>query len=261
MRVASWNVNSIRVREEQVAQWLTQHQPDVLCIQESKVTDEAFPTDQFMRLGYAVAMWGQKTYNGVALLSRLPLEQLTFGLQHTPKDGAPADNERRFIAARAGGLWVMSAYVPNGKAVGSAAFGYKLDWLARLRRTLDTLAPAAAPVVLCGDFNIAADGRDVHDPERFAGQLHFHPDEHAALQGVLAHGLVDSFRLHHDESERYSWWDYRDGPRPHSRGLRIDYAFISRSLAAQCHSAEIDQATRWEERPSDHAPVIVDIDL
>lgn len=254
MRIASWNVNSVRARETVLEAWLGRHQPDVVCLQETKVVDEDFPTDPFLRLGYEAVVFGQKTYNGVALLSRHPVSEVHFGLS-----GADQDAERRFVAAQIHGLWVASAYVPNGQAVGTRAFSYKLDWLERLRFTVAELRREGSPVVVGGDFNVARDMRDLHDPAAYDGRLLFHPDERAALAALIDSGLADSLRMFQEGSGHFSWWDYRLGKRRHNRGLRLDYLFLSEELRERCTAAWIEEAVRWEERPSDHAPVLVDL--
>ncbi len=253
LRIATWNVNSIRVREPHVIDFLRRQEPDVLCLQETKVVDDDFPTDELQRLGYAVAMAGQRTYNGVAIVSRLPFTDVRVGLV----DDTP-DAERRLIAATVRGVRVYSAYVPNGKEVGSPSFHAKLVWLDRLGATLG--AAGELPAVIGGDFNIARDERDVHDPVAYRGQLHFHPDEHAALERLLAHGLHDAFRLHEPAAGQYSWWDYRGTSLRKNQGLRIDYLFLSEPLAARCHAARMHPEERHRERPSDHVPVVVDLD-
>ncbi len=253
MRIATWNVNSIRVRELLVADWLRQHEPDVLCLQETKVEDDDFPTDELQRLGYAVAMAGQRTYNGVAILSRLPMRDVSVGLQN-----APPNADRRLIGATIEGIRVVSAYVPNGKSVSSPNFQAKLRWLTELRSTL--AARSDAQTVLVGDFNIARDDRDVYDPEAFRGQLHFHPDEHSALDRILELGLVDAFRLHETDGGHYSWWDYRGTSLRRNQGLRIDYIFISQSLVERCTACTIHKDERHRDRPSDHVPVVVELE-
>jgi exodeoxyribonuclease-3 len=252
LRFATWNVNSIRARHELVLDWLRRREPDVLCMQETKVVDDEFPTEEFERLGYAVAMAGQRSYNGVAIASRWPMREIVVGLRD---DGA--DAEKRVVAATIADHRVLSVYVPNGKSVGAPSFAEKLRWLARLKETLERQGDR--PLVLGGDFNIARDDRDVYDPESFRGQLHFHPDEHAALDEVLSVGLVDAYRLHHSEPGRYSWWDYRGASLRKNQGLRIDYLFLSQSLGARCHAAEMDAEERKRERPSDHVPVVADL--
>lgn len=250
MKIASWNVNSIRARYELVVDWLKRHEPDVLCLQETKVVDADFPTLEFQMLGYSAVMAGQRTYNGVAILSRIPVTNATIGLE-----GEGADADKRSIAVTVAGVRVLSVYVPNGKDVTSESFRQKIEWLGRLRRTLEATASAAGDIALCGDFNIAREARDVFDPERMKGNLHFHPDEHAALNGLCAFGLVDAYRLHHPEGGRYSWWDYRGASVRLNQGLRIDYIFVTKSLAARCVSADIDADVRLQAKPSDHAPV------
>jgi exodeoxyribonuclease-3 len=251
--IATWNVNSIRARERLVLDWLARVGPDVLCMQETKVVDDDFPREELLRLGYGVASAGERSYNGVAIAARKPLRDVAVGLH----DDAP-DAPRRLIAAGVGDLTVLSAYVPNGKHVASPAFPEKLRWLERLRETLDR-RHAGQNVVLCGDFNVAPEARDVFDPERLRGQLHFHPDEHRALGRVLDFGLVDAFRLHDPEAGRYSWWDYRGPALRRNLGLRIDLILVARALVERCVSARIDADARRAETPSDHAPVLVEI--
>lgn len=205
-------------------------------------------------LGYSVAMSGQRTYNGVAIASRLPMKDIQVGLVDDP---LPA--EKRLIAATISGVRVMSAYIPNGKSVESPSFGDKLRWLAALRRTLDERVPVGVPLVLGGDFNIARDERDVFDAERMRGHVHFHEKEHAALEHLLDYGLFDAFRLHHSEGKLFSWWDYRGASLRMNQGLRIDYMFLSHALKERCASAEMDRELRLKEKPSDHIPVIVEL--
>lgn len=255
LTIATWNVNSIRAREIALAEWLEQTTPDVACLQETKVVDSDFPTALFGRLGYSVATAGQRTYNGVAIASRLPMTDVRVGLLDDEPEG-----DRRLIAATVAGVRIYSCYVPNGRMVGSESFGYKLDWLRRLRATLEHEADSDANVVVCGDFNVAREDRDVFDPERMRNQLLFHPDEHAALNHFLDFGLHDAYRLHHPEGGRYSWWDYRAGSFRLNRGLRLDYVFVTRSLARRSRDVSIDAATRSRPKPSDHAPVILRLD-
>lgn len=254
MRLASWNVNSIRVREPVVLEWIRQTQPDVVCMQETKVVDDDFPTDEFMRLGYAVAMVGQPSYNGVAIAARLPIRNVRVGLA-----SEPASADCRAISATVGDVRVVNVYVPNGKSVTSPSFLEKLNWLERLRLTLDTQEKADQPLVLCGDFNIARDERDVYAPEAYRGKLHFHPDEHRALERVLDFGLIDAFRERHQQAGLYSWWDYRSGAFRRDEGLRIDYVFVTRPLLPRLGAVSIDVEPRRHEKPSDHAPVVIEI--
>jgi exodeoxyribonuclease III len=253
LKIATWNVNSIRAREARVAAWLERVEPDVLCLQETKVVDEDFPTEAFQRLGYSVAMAGQKSYNGVAIASRLPMSDVRVGL---PGDGATA--EKRLIGATVAGVRVLSAYVPNGKSVALPSFRQKLDWLARLEELIG--AEARSELALAGDFNVARETRDVYDPAALEGQLHFHPEERRAMQALLDTGLSDAFRLHHAEAGRFSWWDYRGGGFRRNLGLRIDYILLSRPLADRCSAAYMDVEERRGERPSDHVPVVAEIE-
>jgi exodeoxyribonuclease III len=254
VKVATWNVNSIRARLDHACDWLERVQPDVLCMQETKVVDDDFPTDEFMRLGYGVAMAGQLSYNGVAILSRLPMKEISIGLS-----GQAADADRRAIAATIAGIRVFSVYVPNGKTVSSPSFPEKLAWLERLRVTLDETTNPNSDVLVCGDFNIATDERDVYAPEAFRGKVHFHPDEHKALARLRDFGLKDAYREHHAEGGLYSWWDYRAGGFRKNEGLRIDYVFLSESLVKRCTGVTMDTEPRRLDKPSDHIPVMVEL--
>jgi exodeoxyribonuclease-3 len=254
VRIASWNVNGIRARVEAVCAWLGRTNTDVLCMQETKVVDDDFPFEEFTRMGYALTVAGQPSYNGVAIASRQPLSDVSIGLFDDT-----GDSEKRALFATVAGVRIANVYVPNGKSVALPSFQEKLRWLERLRVTLDTNASPKDALCLCGDFNIAREDRDVFDPERLRGQLHFHPDEHRALARVLDFGLRDSFRLRHEAAGRYSWWDYRSGDFRNNRGLRIDYLFITPELAARLEQADIDAAPRREQKPSDHAPVFVEL--
>jgi exodeoxyribonuclease-3 len=249
MKLATWNVNSIRAREERLLRWLGAHQPDVLCLQELKVTDDAFPLLPLQAIGYHAAVHGQKTYNGVAVLSRVePLAvERGFG------DGGD-DTQARLVTALVGGVHVVSAYVPNGQEVGSDKWAYKVEWLNRRFAKSDLVA-------LCGDFNVAPEARDVHDPARWEPSVLFHPEARAALENVRAWGLVDAFRLHHQAGGFYTWWDYRMLAFPKKEGLRIDHVLLSEPLGAKCTSARIDREERKGKLPSDHAPVVVELDV
>jgi len=256
MKLATWNVNSIRAREERVLRWLGKHQPDVLCLQELKVTDDAFPLLPVQSLGYRAALHGQKTYNGVAVLSKVEPADVERGFH----DGGD-EEQARLVAARVGSVHVVSAYVPNGQEVGSEKWGYKLDWLKRLRDWLDRRFAKSDLVALCGDFNVAPEARDVHDPAEWEPSVLFHPEGRAALENVRGWGLVDAFRLHNQGPGFYTWWDYRMLAFPKGRGLRIDHVFLSGALAARCTAARIDRDERKGKQPSDHAPVVVELDV
>lgn len=252
MKLATWNVNSVRARLPRVVDWLAKNTPDVVCLQETKVEDAAFPHEEFRALGYQSTIFGQRTYNGVAILSRAPVTDVVFGF-------GDSDAEARYLVARVDGIRVASAYVPNGKAVGTDKFVYKLDWLARWRRWLDAHARPDEPLALCGDYNIAPEDRDVHDPAAWKDQVLCHPDERAALQVIKAFGVQDVFRNHTQDAGLYSWWDYRQLGFPKNRGLRIDYMLCSQALATRCTSVRIDREARKGKEPSDHAPVIAEI--
>ena len=258
MKVATWNVNSVRARRERLLRWLAANQPDVLCLQEIKVTEADFPSMELKALGYHAAVFGQKTYNGVAILSRRePLEvERGFG------DGLD-DPQARLIAARipdavGRDARVVSVYVPNGQEVGSDRWRYKLEWMRRLRAWLDRRVSPTDPLVVCGDFNVAPEPRDVYDPAAWEPTVLFHPEARAALRQVCAWGLADTLRLRHEETGLYSWWDYRMLGFPKNRGLRIDLILASEPLARRCVAASIDRQERKGQQPSDHVPVVAE---
>jgi exodeoxyribonuclease-3 len=253
MKLATWNVNSIRKRLDRLIPWLGEHRPDALCVQETKVEDNAFPRLEIEAAGYHVLAHGQKTYNGVALLTREPARDPVRGFV----DGGD-DAQARFLVATVGDTRVGTVYVPNGQSVESEKFPFKLEWLARWRRWLDVHADPSRPMALCGDINIAPDDRDVYDPEGWKDQVLCHPKERAALAELCRWGLVDVFRQHHAEPGLYSWWDYRQLSFPKNRGLRIDLILCTASLASRCTSVTIDRNARKGKDPSDHAPVIAE---
>jgi exodeoxyribonuclease-3 len=257
MRIATWNVNSVRSRLDQLTAWLSRSGPDVLCMQETKVEDDLFPHAALAECGYRTVAFGQKTYNGVAIAAKLGL-----AIEDVKKnlDGDPPDAQRRLIAATIEGVRIVDVYVPNGQAVGTPAFAYKLEWLDRLRKDLAAHATPDQPVLVCGDFNVAPADLDVHDPKKWEGSVLCTPEERAALRSLEAWGLVDVFREKHaGEAGLYSWWDYRMGAFRRNKGLRIDLALATRPLAARCTGAVVDRRPRELEKPSDHAPVIVEI--
>jgi exodeoxyribonuclease III len=253
LKIASWNVNSLTVRLEAVLAWLESSQTDVLALQETKVPDERFPLDALREHGYHVAYSGQKTYNGVAVISRTPL-----GLDDVMMDIPGLDDvQRRFLAVTVGDVRVVDVYVPNGAAVGTDKYAYKLNWLEHLNAYIREELKRYPKLVLLGDFNIAPEDSDVHDPARWAGSVLVSPKERAAYQALLDAGLVDSFRLFEQEEQAFSWWDYRAGGFPRNHGLRIDLVLLSEALKASCSESSIDVEPRRAERPSDHAPVWV----
>lgn len=252
MKLATWNVNSLRVRLPQVLEWLAREAPDVLCLQETKVPDEDFPEAALREAGYFAVFSGQKTYNGVAILTR---QTPTAVLRELPG----ADNaQRRFLAADLDGIRIINVYVPNGESVDSDKFRYKLAWLEALRAHLRAELEVHPRLVVVGDFNIAPQDRDVHDPRAWQGQVLFSEPERTALQQLFALGLKDSFRLFDQPDASFSWWDYRQGAFRRNRGLRIDHILSSPQLASACRGCRIDVEPRRAERPSDHAPVIAE---
>ncbi len=251
MKIATWNVNSIRARTERLLSWLASRQPDVLCLQETKVTDDLFPFDLLREAGYEAVAHGQKTYNGVAILSRLPPAEVQCGFP--AESGFP---EARLITALVEGIRLVNVYVPNGHSVGSEKYTYKLAWMQRLRRFLDERFDPSEPVLLCGDLNVAPEERDVARPDAWRGTVLFHPEVRAALEEVRAFGFVDALRLHHQEEGIYSWWDYRALSFPKNDGLRIDHVFVTPPLAARCTGVYVDREERKGPKASDHAPVV-----
>ncbi|MGC4115018.1 MAG: exodeoxyribonuclease III [Myxococcales bacterium] len=256
MKIASWNVNSIRSRLPRLLEYLATAQPDALCLQELKCTDEAFPKAEIEAAGYRAAFVGQPTYNGVAILARDEPQDVQRGLQ----DGVE-DPQARLIAATVGGVRVVSIYGPNGQGVGSAAYTYKLEWYWRLKRFLEIHRPASGLVAICGDYNVAPEDRDVYSPKLWEGRTMTTPAERERFAALLELGLVDSFRIHHAGTALYSWWDYRAGCFARNFGLRIDHVLLSRDLAARCTAAGIDRDLRKGKAPSDHAPVWAECSL
>lgn len=255
MKIATWNVNSIAARLPVVLKWVESATPDVLCLQEIKCVDAKFPREEFTKLGYEVETFGQPTYNGVAILSRSQAMDVRRGFA-----GDDAAAQSRLIAATIDGVRVVNVYIPNGQAVGSDKYTFKLGWLARLRHFFDTECDKNASVLLCGDFNVAPEDRDVHDPAAWEGSVLVSPEERAAMEEVKAWGLVDAFRMHNQEAKQFSWWDYRAMGFRRNAGLRIDHIWVTESLAARCQTALIDKEPRKWERPSDHTPVIAEFD-
>jgi len=251
MKIATWNVNSVRARLERLLAWLAKVQPDIVCLQELKAREEVFPHEAIREAGYHAAVYGQRTFNGVAILSRVEPHDVRRGM-----DDGVDDPQARFLGAEVGQIRVVSAYVPNGQVVGSEPYAYKLEWLRRLRAYLARHFTPDAPLVLCGDFNVARDDRDVADPAAWEDSVLCHPSSRAALAELLDWGLADVFRQRHAEGRLYSWWDYRMLACPKNDGLRLDYVLATAPLAARCIEAEIDRQERKGEKPSDHAPVI-----
>jgi exodeoxyribonuclease-3 len=251
VKIATWNVNSVRSRLERLLSWLAKVEPDIVCLQELKVTDDAFPLEPIRDAGYHAAVCGQKTYNGVAILARAEPANVERGLGDDVDDP-----QARLVAADVAGVRVISAYVPNGQVVGLEKYTYKLDWLRRLKEYLEQRFQPSEPLVLCGDFNVAPDDRDVANPEKWAGSVLCHQTVRDALEDVRSWGLTDVFRQHHPEGGIYSWWDYRMLGFPKNDGLRIDHIFATKPLAGRCTGAQVDRDERKGQKPSDHAPVI-----
>ena len=251
MKLATWNVNSIRARNDRLFAWLAREQPDVLCLQETKVEDDGFPVAAFHAAGYQVAIFGQRSYNGVAIAARGPIADVSRGFG----DGGD-DDDARLIAATVDGVRVIGIYVPNGQDLTSDKYPYKLAWFQRLRAYLDRHHQPGDQVVVCGDMNVTPDDRDVWSPEKWKGQIHCSEPERAALAGVLGFGLTDLFRHQNPDAKLYSWWDYRGVSFFKDQGLRIDLILASAPVVARCTACVIDRAARKGQDASDHAPVI-----
>ena len=254
MKLATWNVNSLKVRLPHVLQWLADNPVDVLCLQETKLTDDKFPAAAIEAAGYQVVFSGQKTYNGVAILSKLPITDV---VKNNP---LYQDEQQRILAATIAGVRVVCAYVPNGQSVDSDKYAYKLDWLAALHDWLAEEARNHPNLALLGDYNIAPEDRDVHDPAAWVGQILVSERERAALKRLLDLGLHDAFRLFEQADKSFSWWDYRQLGFQKNKGMRIDHILLSKALAKRCSACVIDRAPRKWEQPSDHAPVFATIE-
>lgn len=254
MRVTTWNVNSVKARLERLLSFLNRASPDVVLLQELKVTDENFPFEAVGNLGYTATVFGQKTYNGVAILSKAAASDVVRGFG----DEDPAS---RFVGATIEGVRFYSAYIPNGQAVGSDKYAYKLEWLKRMRKFFDDHHAPKDRIVLGGDFNVAPEDRDCHDPAAWRGQILFSEPEKLGLKQVVDFGFQDTFRKFHAEAGHYSWWDYRMLGFPKNRGMRIDFLFASTPLAEKCTKAFIDRDERKGTLPSDHAPVLAEFEL
>lgn len=253
MKLATWNVNSLKVRLPHVLELLAEHKPDALCLQETKTEDEKFPIEEITATGYRVVFSGQKTYNGVAILSRNEAQAVSAGIPNLD------DPQKRVLAATIDGVRVICVYIPNGEAVDSEKYRYKLDWLAKLSAWLKEELAAHPRLALLGDYNIAPEDRDVFDPKYWTGKVLFSDPEKSAFRELIGLGLTDSFRLFEQPEKSYSWWDYRMNGFKRNLGLRIDHILLSQELARSCKSCVIDKVPRAKERPSDHALVIADV--
>jgi len=260
--IASWNVNSVRTRLEHVLAWLQRTQPDLLCLQETKVDDPLFPVAAFEAIGYQVHFHGQKAYNGVALVSREPLEDVRKGFIGELAGDAEAielGEQKRVISASLQGVRVVNLYVPNGSSLTSDKYTYKLRWLGCLQRYLQTARERDEPLCVVGDFNIGLEARDIHDPERLTGGIMATEAERSALLLALGEGMEDVFRVFEPDAGHWSWWDYRSGAWNRDSGWRIDHIYVSDDLLGSARSCVIDKQERGREQPSDHAPVVVDL--
>jgi exodeoxyribonuclease-3 len=259
MRLATWNVNSLGARLPYVLEWMEANQPDVVCMQETKQADDAFPSGEFADLGYQTAHHGDGRWNGVAIASRVGLTDESRGFE-----SAEDVHGCRIVAANCGGVRVHSVYVPNGRSLDSDQYPIKLEWLARLRAYVDQTCTPDDAVAVCGDFNVAPVDADVYDPAKFVGATHTSPPEREALGALLDWGLEDVFRRHHPEGGIFSWWDYRAGDFHEGRGMRIDLVLLSKGLADRTSDSRVDRNARKKSpagyKPSDHAPVVVDIE-
>ena len=253
MKLATWNVNSLRVRLPHLLEWLAQTKPDVVCLQETKLEDANFPVADIEGAGYRCLYVGQKTYNGVAILSRTPATDPTLGIPGF------ADEQKRVVAATVDGVRVVCVYVPNGESVDSPKYDYKLAWLDALRIWLESEIARYPLLAVLGDFNVAPEERDVHDARLWEGKVLFSEPERAALRRLFDLGLIDSFRLFEQPEKSFSWWDYRMNQFKRNMGLRIDHILLSAALAQNAKASVIDKPVRAQERPSDHAPVITEV--
>jgi len=256
MLIATWNVNSIIARLPNVVRWLDAVRPDVLCMQETKCTDDKFPLEPFQERGYQCVLFGQQSYNGVAIAARSTCELTQRGY---PDDQDPSV-QSRLVATAIDGVRIVNVYIPNGQMVGSEKFAFKLDWMRRLRSFFDSYYDNTTPVILCGDFNVAPEERDVHDPRLWQGRIMFSQPERETLQEIKQWGFTDAFRLHTEVGGQFTWWDYRAGAFRRNLGLRIDHIWITQPLVARSKNTWIDIEPRKWERPSDHAPMIAEFE-
>ena len=253
MRLASWNVNSLRVRLPHLLDWLKEAQPDVACLQETKTEDATFPVAELRDAGYHAVYCGQRSYNGVAILSRSEIRDVAHGIPSFP------DDPKRCIAGTVDGFRIVCLYAPNGEAPGTDKYAYKMRWYEALANWMRDELPGTGKLALLGDMNVAPEDRDVHNPKRWEGKIHVSQPERAALRQVMGVGFADAFRLFDQPEKQFSWWDYRLKAFERGWGLRIDLALLAPEIAKRCRACTIDVEPRKRERPSDHAPVIVDL--
>ncbi len=256
MKIATWNINSINVRLEHVLKWGQDTETDVICLQETKSVDKNFPLEPIEEAGYNAVFMGEKSYNGVAILSKHEIENVQ---KNFPDDDE--DAPKRLIAADINGIHIVNTYIPNGTELWTDKFDFKLDWLQRLRKYFDEKCSTDSDVLLCGDFNVAPEEIDVWSVKRWEGKLHFSKPERAAIHHVKQWGFTDVFREKHPDFQEFSWWNYRMGAFPKNHGLRIDHIWTSKSLAEKCKDCWIDKEPRGWERPSDHTPVVAEFEI
>ena len=264
MLIATWNVNSIRTRLSQIIDWINKFSPDVLCLQETKVVDGSFPYEPFEKLGYSVEVYGQKSYNGVAIVSRIKVENINKGFCASHNSCQNIENfldQKRLISADINGIKIINVYVPNGSSLESDKFKYKINWLNCLASFLDEQERKGELICLLGDFNIAPSNLDIHDPNKYEGRIMASNTERNALNNVLKGRLIDSFRIFEKNTGHWSWWDYRNNAYELNKGWRIDHIYISRELSSKLKSCVIDSTPRGNLRPSDHAPVMIELSL
>ena len=264
MLIATWNVNSVRTRLSQIINWINQVNPDILCLQETKVIDNDFPIKPFEELGYEVIAFGQKSYNGVAIISKITPENVNKGFSGylgDQNDVNKFEDQKRLITADINGVKIINVYVPNGSALNSEKFDYKIKWLNCLSSFLDKEEKKSDLICLVGDFNIAPSNNDIHDPTRYEGGIMASEIERNALNNVLKGRLIDSFRIFEKNTGHWSWWDYRNNAYELNKGWRIDHIYISKTLTSKLKSCVIDSNPRGNVQPSDHAPVMINLDL
>ena len=264
MLIATWNVNSIRTRLSQTIDWINRVSPDILCLQETKVMDESFPMEAFEKLGYSVEVYGQKSYNGVAIISKIKAENVKKGFYGCTDSDQNIDiflDQKRLISADINGIKFINVYVPNGSSPESDKFEYKINWLRQLALFLDEQEKKGELICLMGDFNIAPSNLDIHDPNKYEGGIMASKLERRALDNVLKRRLIDSFRIFEKNTGHWSWWDYRNNAYELNKGWRIDHIYISKELSSNLKSCVIDSSPRENLRPSDHAPVMIDLDF
>jgi len=262
--IATWNVNSVRTRLSQIIDWIIQLKPDILCLQETKVMDNSFPIEPFEKLGYSVEVYGQKSYNGVAIISKVKAENVKkgfYGCTDSDQNIEIYQDQKRLISADFNSIKIINVYVPNGSSLESDKFAYKINWLNCLASLLDEQEKKGQLICLMGDFNVAPSDLDIHDPNKYTGGIMASEIERNALNNVLKERLIDSFRIFEKNTGHWSWWDYRNNAYELNKGWRIDHIYISRELSSKLKSCVIDCSPRENIRPSDHVPVMIDLNL